>query len=82
MIVDATDSCHVAAFEIGGSTTTRKWDIKITQYACGDEQGGNIHILRHSCVTVTIVFFRARRLSAIFHRNYGYYFKVRQNMLS
>jgi len=37
MIVDASDTCHIANFNIGGSTsTTRKWDIKVTQYACGD----------------------------------------------
>jgi hypothetical protein len=37
MIVDASDSCHVASFNIGALTTTsRKWDIRVTQYACGD----------------------------------------------
>jgi len=37
MIIDASDSCHVANFNIGAlTTTTRKWDIKVTQYACGD----------------------------------------------
>jgi len=40
MIVDADPSgntCHKALFNIGGTTTTsRSWDIKITQYACGD----------------------------------------------
>ena len=40
MIVDADPSgntCHKALFNIGGTTTTsRSWDIKITQYSCGD----------------------------------------------
>ena len=37
MIVDASDQCHRVNFDIGGSTTTtRSWDIKVTQYACGD----------------------------------------------
>jgi len=37
MIVDASADCHRAAFNIGGSTTTtRKWSIRVTQYACGD----------------------------------------------
>merc|ERR1719330_30487 len=40
MIVDADPSgntCHKANFAIGGGTTTsRQWDIKVTQYECGD----------------------------------------------
>merc|ERR1711997_1083946 len=40
MIVDADPSgntCHKALFSIGGSTSTsRQWDIKVTQYECGD----------------------------------------------
>jgi len=37
MILDASDSCHKVNFNIGAlTTTTRKWDIRITQYACGD----------------------------------------------
>merc|ERR1711971_1366301 len=40
MIVDADPSgnnCHRALFAIGGSTSTsRSWDIRVTQYACGD----------------------------------------------
>jgi hypothetical protein len=37
MIIDASDACHTLNFNIGGvTTTTRKWDIKVTQYACGD----------------------------------------------
>ena len=40
MIVDTgpgESSCHQAVFNIGGSTTTsRSWNIRITQYSCGD----------------------------------------------
>merc|ERR1711935_653487 len=40
MIVDADrtgNSCHTAAFNIGGTTSTsRSWNVLITQYACGD----------------------------------------------
>jgi len=37
MIIDASDACHTLNFNIGAvTTTTRKWDIKVTQYACGD----------------------------------------------
>ena len=41
VILDASPSCHVAAFAIGStSTTSRVWDIKVTQYKCGDTNGG------------------------------------------
>merc|ERR1719330_1333988 len=40
MIVDADrggNTCHTALFNIGGTTSTsRSWNILITQYACGD----------------------------------------------
>ncbi|XP_059097607.1 uncharacterized protein LOC131891928 [Tigriopus californicus] len=40
MIVDASpDKCNEANFGLVGGGT-RNWDIKVTQYACGDEQGG------------------------------------------
>ena len=28
VIVDASDLCNVASFDIGGGTSTRQWDIK------------------------------------------------------
>ena len=38
VILDADNECHKVNFNIGGSTTTsRKWDIRVTQYACGQE---------------------------------------------
>merc|ERR1712241_522990 len=40
MIVDADPAgsqCHKAIFNVGGTTTTsRSWNIRVTQYACGD----------------------------------------------
>merc|ERR1712156_889214 len=37
MIVGASSDCTQANFNIGGLTTTsRKWSIRVTQYACGD----------------------------------------------
>ena len=42
VILDAGDGCNTVNFLIGGdTTTTRQWDIKVTQYACGqyDEAG-------------------------------------------
>ncbi|TRY62166.1 hypothetical protein TCAL_13661, partial [Tigriopus californicus] len=40
MILDASDGCHQAAFDFSGTGTTRQFEIKVTQYACGDENGG------------------------------------------
>ena len=40
VIVDAdrtANTCHTALFNIGGTTTTsRSWNVLITQYSCGD----------------------------------------------
>jgi hypothetical protein len=40
--VDASASCNVVMFDIGtaDTTSTRVWDIKVTQYNCGDTKGG------------------------------------------
>ncbi|TRY78130.1 hypothetical protein TCAL_15291 [Tigriopus californicus] len=40
VIVDASDNCNVAAFNLGGSgSSTRSWDIKVTQYTCASGLG-------------------------------------------
>eukprot|EP00094_Tigriopus_californicus_P011923 TCALIF_11518-PA protein Name:"Protein of unknown function" AED:0.17 eAED:0.17 QI:15/0.71/1/1/0.57/0.75/8/59/249 len=40
MILDASDSCNVASFNIDPvGTTAREWDIKVTQFDCADEAG-------------------------------------------
>ena len=45
MVLDATDGeCQEANFQIAPSTTTtRQWDIKVTQYACGEEDKAGTH---------------------------------------
>merc|ERR1711894_88728 len=60
MIVDADrtgNTCHTALFNIGGTTTTsRSWNVLITQYACGDTDSSgyvfNIHCIILSNVNV------------------------------
>ena len=48
MIVDAVDACNLAVFDLTGSGITRNWDIKVTQYRCGDEMAGmNIKLQIH-----------------------------------
>eukprot|EP00095_Tigriopus_kingsejongensis_P002471 maker-scaffold326_size205590-snap-gene-0.14 protein:Tk02471 transcript:maker-scaffold326_size205590-snap-gene-0.14-mRNA-1 annotation:"hypothetical protein" len=50
MIVDACpNECHEAVFGFSG-TGTRSWNIKVTQYQCGDEQGAT-H-LSNQCYTM------------------------------
>ena len=37
VILDASAECQTATFSVNGNTgTTRSWDVKVTQYACGD----------------------------------------------
>lgn len=39
--MDASDQCHEAAFNFGASAmTARTWDIKVTQFTCTEEMGG------------------------------------------
>ncbi len=40
MILDAGPECLKATFDIGGGSTTREWDIRVTQYSCGSNDGG------------------------------------------
>ena len=35
-----SDGCVLASFLLGSSTLGRNWDIKVTQYTCGDTEGG------------------------------------------
>ena len=43
MFVDSSPECNVLNFGLGsGSGVTRMWDIKVTQFACGEERGGKI----------------------------------------
>ena len=50
VIVDAdrtANTCHTALFNIGGTTSTsRSWNILVTQYACGDtDSSGYVFII-------------------------------------
>ncbi|XP_059089974.1 uncharacterized protein LOC131885814 [Tigriopus californicus] len=38
MIVDASDRCHVASFNLRRASST--YDIKVSQYVCGDDMAG------------------------------------------
>ena len=40
MIMDASPQCHKVSFDIGSGSSTRSWDIKVTQYSCGQQFGG------------------------------------------
>ena len=58
MILDASASCHTVNFNIGGSTTTsRKWDIRVTQYACGDYDLAGTYFQYFNAPTYTIYSF-------------------------
>ena len=52
MVLDSNgNDCQMVNMNIGGSTTTsRSWDIKITQYACGDEDMGGKFSTKYSSV--------------------------------
>ena len=46
--VDASSTCHLAAFDISsGSSTSRNWDIKVTQYECGARDAGDDGCLQY-----------------------------------
>ena len=85
--MDASDSCNLATFSLVGAGT-RSWNIKATQYKCGDNRGGT-NTLSYSARLITDVptervmfyFFHCRlqRLSPVLHwslRNRG---KVNKN---
>ena len=41
MVIDVGSGCQSATFTLNDDTTTsRAWDIKITQFACGDIDSG------------------------------------------
>jgi len=43
MILDSDGSgCQSVVFAIGGGTTTRKWDIHVTQYTCEEAENGSM----------------------------------------
>jgi len=43
MILDSNGSgCQEVVFQIGGGTSTRKWDIHVTQYTCQEAENGSM----------------------------------------
>jgi len=43
MILDSNGSgCQEVVFQIGGGTSTRKWDIHVTQYTCEEADNGSM----------------------------------------
>ena len=51
VILDTHNLCHDVIFNIGATTTTsRSWDIRVTQYDCGqeDSSGSIKYIIRTS----------------------------------
>ena len=43
MILDASDVCNTVSFTFGmSSMASREYNIKVTQYECGTNLGGNI----------------------------------------
>jgi len=43
MVLDSDGSgCQAAVFQIGGGTSTRKWDIHVTQYTCEEADNGSM----------------------------------------
>ena len=60
MILDASDSCNDVNFNFGsGSSTSRSYDIKVTQYECGVNLGGEFfHILNPLQVCKTSSLFQ------------------------
>jgi len=58
LYADINADCITPAFLFGGSTNTRQYRIKTTQYVCGDEMGGPIGCLQYfTAVTGTVASF-------------------------
>jgi len=60
MFVDSSDQCVTATFNFDTTNTasTRQYDIKVSQYICGDDMGGPPGCLQyHTALTGTIASF-------------------------
>ena len=57
VILDASDQCNDIAFNYGSSSTSsRSYDIKITQYECGSNLGGiNLYFCFDLHITLSII---------------------------
>lgn len=80
VILDVGDptSCQMAHFDINadGTTTSRMWDIKVTQYACGNEDKGGkynaIQIQDNWLMNINSFFagtIRSPWMPPVFYRN-------------
>ena len=48
MIVDASNDCNQVTFHLGADqSVTRQWNIKVTQFECGNEMGGPCGCLQY-----------------------------------
>ena len=48
MIVDASNDCHQVTFHLGADqSVARQWNIKVTQFECGNEMGGPCGCLQY-----------------------------------
>jgi len=47
MYIDSSSSCMKAVFNFGSAIVARSYDIKVTQYNCGDEMAGPLDCLQY-----------------------------------
>ena len=69
MIVDADgngNTCHTALFNIGGTTSTsRSWNILVTQYACGDTDSSG-YVFNIHCIILSNVNAQKKLVEIVF----------------
>ena len=68
VIVDADstgNTCHTALFNIGGTTTTsRSWNVLITQYSCGDTDSSG-YVFNMHCNISSNVYVQEKLVEVI-----------------
>ena len=69
VIVDAdrnANTCHTALFNIGGTTSTsRSWNILVTQYACGDTDSSG-YVFNIHCIILSNVNAQKKLVEIVF----------------
>ena len=61
VFVEASDSCHSVNFDINeGESSSRTWDIKVTQYECSNEMAGKTMTTMPSRTLASTSFLRTR----------------------
>ena len=65
MFVPASDSCNQINIDIdtGSTSTTRKWQIKVTQYECGNMMAPEQNCLQYHTAATGIFIFNILSLS-------------------